>query len=107
MEGLNEALDNTIEAAKDSRWIAKLRKDAHFSEFIKMVENKDDGLIRLRGGKRLLRTADFSRDEGELKMYLEDGRAVFVVPKDYRYEVFHESHSGLYAGHFKAHKLTN
>ncbi|EPB66402.1 hypothetical protein ANCCEY_14507 [Ancylostoma ceylanicum] len=40
-------------------------------------------------------------------MYRADGSLVFQVPKSFRYEIFHEAHKGLFAGHFSAHKLLN
>lgn len=70
-----------------------------------MVESKEDGWIRLSGKKRPMRAAYFTIKDGELKFYSEDGKAVLVVHKDWRYEVFHEAHSGMFAGHVNAHRI--
>ncbi|PIO71460.1 hypothetical protein TELCIR_06644 [Teladorsagia circumcincta] len=108
LEGVNEAVVNAVSAKKDSKWLEELRKDSQLGELVRLVEEKMlDEIIRLAGERRALRVADFSIDEGDLKMFLEDGRAVFVVPKALRYEIFHEAHSGDFAGHFSAHKVLN
>lgn len=55
--------------------------------------------VRLPDEKRTLRTTDFMLDEEELKVYLEDGRLVLVVPKEARYKLFQEAHSDPFADH--------
>uniref|UniRef100_A0A7I4YKX2 RNA-directed DNA polymerase n=1 Tax=Haemonchus contortus TaxID=6289 RepID=A0A7I4YKX2_HAECO len=104
--GLDEAVVNAVYAKEDSKWLAALKSDAQLGEVVRLVEEgKVEEVVRIAGEKRPMRVADFVIEEGELKLYREDGRAVFVVPRPYRYEIFHEAHSGLFAGHFSAKKL--
>lgn len=83
-----------------------MRNDPDLGEVVRGLEEKCwDQVVKIPGERRPLRIADFAQEDGELKMYLDNGSSVFVVPKAYRYEVFYEAHSGIFAGHFSAHKI--
>ncbi|KAK6033275.1 hypothetical protein OSTOST_00503 [Ostertagia ostertagi] len=64
-----------------------------------------DEEVRLPGFKKKLSIADFTLEEGELKLIREDGTTVLVVPRSKRKLVFDEAHSGCLAGHFAARKM--
>lgn len=63
LEGLNEAVVNAIATGNNSRWLEELRKNIHFEQVIKMVEKKEEGVIKLPGEKSPLRAIDFAIDE--------------------------------------------
>lgn len=43
-------------------------------------------------------------DDGELKLYRENGSLVYIVPENARF-MFYEAHAGLFTGHLSAKKL--
>ncbi|EYB97728.1 hypothetical protein Y032_0138g2082 [Ancylostoma ceylanicum] len=108
MEGLNDAVVNTMEVKEKSKWFKELETDPQLGAVIRHIEKGgNEGTISFAGMKHPIRMEDFVVDEGELKMYTEDGSLVLVVPKSARFEIFHEAHSGTFAGHFSTHKLYN
>ncbi|WKX98818.1 hypothetical protein Q1695_014030 [Nippostrongylus brasiliensis] len=87
-------------------WLRELSQDPEYGEIIKCLEGQQqDREIRLpRSGKRL-KVLDFVIDEGDLKLFGEDGGAVRVVPTSKRRELFEEAHKGCLAGHFSTKKM--
>uniref|UniRef100_A0A7I4Z234 RNA-directed DNA polymerase n=1 Tax=Haemonchus contortus TaxID=6289 RepID=A0A7I4Z234_HAECO len=108
MEGLNEIVVNCIRKDKKSKWLTELESDDDFAEVVDAL-NEGDTSVRVTwpGAVKPVQIADFVLEDGDLKMYQANGRLVYVVPKSSRYEIFHEAHSGTFAGHFSAHKLLN
>ncbi|EYC44211.1 hypothetical protein Y032_0468g2007 [Ancylostoma ceylanicum] len=106
LEGLGEAVVNEIRAEESSKWLKELEADDQFAEIIKLLRKNDlDGTVRLKGSNTPVRISDFILDNGDLKMYQDDGTLVYVVPKEKRREVFLESHEGTFAGHFGPQRL--
>ncbi|EPB69515.1 zinc knuckle [Ancylostoma ceylanicum] len=88
----------SITKQDDSEWLSELRKDADYVELIKWIENQrwDEEVLLPRMGRRV-KVMDFLIEEGDLKIALEDGSTVRVVPKSKRKQVFEEAHKGAYA----------
>ncbi|EYC39419.1 hypothetical protein Y032_0656g1206 [Ancylostoma ceylanicum] len=96
----------SITKQDDSEWLSELRKDADYVELIKWIENQrwDEEVLLPRMGRRV-KVMDFLIEEGDLKIALEDGSTVRVVPKSKRKQVFEEAHKGSLAGHFSMKKI--
>uniref|UniRef100_A0A7I4Z206 RNA-directed DNA polymerase n=1 Tax=Haemonchus contortus TaxID=6289 RepID=A0A7I4Z206_HAECO len=108
MEGLNEVVVNCIRRDKKSNWFTELESDGDFAEVVGVLNKGDtSGRITWPGAVKPAQIADFVQEDGDLKMYQANGSLVYVVPKGSRYEIFHEAHSGNFAGHFSAHQLLN
>ncbi|XGW19749.1 hypothetical protein V3C99_003525 [Haemonchus contortus] len=108
MEGLDEVVVNCIRKDKKSKWLTELESDDDFAEIVDALNKGDtSGRVTWPGAVKPVQIADFVLEDGDLKMYQANGSLVYVVPKSSRYEIFHEAHSGTFAGHFSAHKLLN
>ncbi|EYC42134.1 hypothetical protein Y032_0541g3182 [Ancylostoma ceylanicum] len=108
IQGLDEAGVNSISVQEKSKWMKELENDKDFMDIIKCLRNEEkDTVLSPRGTHKERRVADFELDNGDLKMYLPDGKLVFVVPKSSRHAVFQGAHAGTFAGHFSAHKVLN
>ncbi|XGW05285.1 hypothetical protein V3C99_016006 [Haemonchus contortus] len=106
LEGENDAVVNSVRLSEKTKWRAELERDPIFADVIECIENnKVNGTIRLPGIRAPVNMADFALVDGELMLYQQDGSLVFVVPKNSRYEIFHEAHGGKFGGHFSAPKL--
>ncbi|XGW24486.1 hypothetical protein V3C99_006142, partial [Haemonchus contortus] len=106
LEGENEAVVNAATVEEESEWMKEMRNDPQLGELIGMIEKEEwDQEVRMTGEKYPLRVADFALEGKGLKRFLGCGRAVDVVPKPYRHEVFKEAHNGVFAGHFSAEKI--
>uniref|UniRef100_A0A7I4XX54 RNA-directed DNA polymerase n=1 Tax=Haemonchus contortus TaxID=6289 RepID=A0A7I4XX54_HAECO len=106
LQGLNEAVVNVLAVGKKTKWLEELEEDEDFSLVLDALRKDDlNRTLRMRGTNNWIRVADFVMENGNLKMYTEEGALVCVVPKSARYEVFHEAHAGELAGHFSAFKL--
>ena len=76
-----------------------LKQDMDYKQLIGDLENhKNDNEVKLPRSRRKYRVADFTIDNGDLKMVLEN-TMVRVVPKSERKDVLEEAHAGCMAGH--------
>ncbi|EYC18252.1 hypothetical protein Y032_0028g1760 [Ancylostoma ceylanicum] len=108
----NETMHDVVVCATQvgaiSKWLKELQQDKGWKKIIEAVRNNEKNqVVKVQGTTDPLRAADFIIDEGELKMYRNDGSLVYIVPDSARYEVFKEAHAGTLAGHFSAHKVLN
>lgn len=89
LEGLDKAIVSSVTAKEESKRLSELRKYPHMAEVICLVERGDlVQVVSIPDWKNLLRVADFMLEKRELKVCLESGKSVFMVPKAYRYEMF-------------------
>lgn len=93
-----------VGAVKATDWLKMLRGDHEFQPVIEAVESEADIEIRLPRHSKTLLTSDFTLDNGQLKLVLEDGKTATVVPEACRRDVFEEYHHGTLGGHFNARK---
>ncbi|XGW10312.1 hypothetical protein V3C99_012081 [Haemonchus contortus] len=106
LEVENDAVVNSVRLREKTKWRAELERDPIFVDVIECIENnKVNGIMRLPGVRVPINMADFALVDGKLMLYQQDGSLVFVVPKNSRYEIFHEAHGGEFGGHFSAPKL--
>ncbi|EYC04703.1 hypothetical protein Y032_0086g1939 [Ancylostoma ceylanicum] len=95
--------EGVIGAIQSTKWLEMLRRDSEFQPAIEAVEKGTSMEIRLARNRTLL-TSDFTIDNGQLKLILEDGETATVVPEACRKDVFQEHHNGTLGGHFNARK---
>ncbi|EYC14758.1 hypothetical protein Y032_0039g138 [Ancylostoma ceylanicum] len=108
LEGLNEAVVNAVKVREKSKWLEELEKDDQFRVVIELMrKNEPDDAVNLAGLKHPVRVADFAIIDGNLKLFTEEGVSVLVVPQNECYELLHEVHTGVFAGHFSAQKVLN
>ncbi|XGW17334.1 hypothetical protein V3C99_002160, partial [Haemonchus contortus] len=108
MQGLNDAVVNSVKVKEKTKWMKELEQDGNFGPIIEAIRSgRRDGIVAWSDYGKPVSIADFVIEDGELKMYQSDGNLVYIVPSSERYEVFHEAHAGTFAGHFSAHKLLN
>ncbi|RCN25872.1 hypothetical protein ANCCAN_28413 [Ancylostoma caninum] len=86
-------------AAEESEWLKKLRQDDDYWELISALEagRTDLGVKMQRSNKRLV-SADFTLDEGHLKL-VQERSLVKVVPKSRREKLIRVL-EGVMMGHF-------
>ncbi|KAL6726387.1 hypothetical protein Aduo_008362 [Ancylostoma duodenale] len=90
---------------EESEWLKELREDDEFRELIAALEvGRTDLEVKMPRSNKKLLSADFTIDEGYLKMVRED-TMVKIVPKSKREKVVKEAHEGALTGHFSARKL--
>lgn len=90
----------------ESEWLVELREDELYSPIIKNLEaNKLGEEVRLPRVDCRLMVADFTIDNGYLKILRPDGSMAKVVPKSLRKKAFEEAHAGSMAGHFAPKKV--
>ncbi|RCN36624.1 hypothetical protein ANCCAN_17495 [Ancylostoma caninum] len=87
-----EAVVAQAEVAEESSWLTELKQGLDYKSFIAKVRNGEESeTVTLPRCAKKYCVADFTIDQGELKMTTETGMAT-VVPKTRRRTVFDEAH---------------
>ncbi|XGW15120.1 hypothetical protein V3C99_000979, partial [Haemonchus contortus] len=106
-ERIHEAVVCSIKN-EESKWLKELQQDDNWAHVINLwKDGKLDEIVEINGMKGPTRVSDFVIEQGQLKMFQEDGSLVLVVPESVRYDLFLEAHAGVLAGHFCAKKVFN
>ncbi|KAL6738940.1 hypothetical protein Aduo_012436 [Ancylostoma duodenale] len=88
------------------KWLDKLRTDRDFQPVTDSVDQGQDIEVKLPRHDRRLYMRDLRIENDDLRLILEEGSSVLIVPEDKRKQLFDEAHSGSKGGRFNANKMS-